>query len=273
MEVAAFLPPLLLSHLRIVVGHDHSLLAVDSWTALTEVVRRSIVDVLVVDPAADGTARSVEIATLLQRFPSVPVVLYMTLAPSTLRAVVSLGRFQLDQVVLYRFDDEPRRFRELIERQPGNTVGEAVLRRLGPALALVDARLAEAVERLFRQPQQFTTVHDLARDAGLMMRAVYRQCERAGLASPRMLVMGARLTRAYVFMRDPGYTIEDVTIKMGYSAPRMFARHMKVATGWLPSEVRASVTAAQLVERLVDALYPTERAAAPRSSTGAAHEA
>lgn len=261
MEVAAFLPPPLLSHLRNVVGQDHSLLAVDSWTALTEVVRRSLVDVLVVDPSADGMTRSVEIASLLQRFPSVPVVLYMVLAPPALQAVVSLGRFHLDQVVLYRYDDEPRRFRELLERQPGNTVGEAVLARLGPALARMDQRLAEAVDRLFRQPQHFTTVHDLARDAGLMMRAVYRQCERAGLASPRMLVMGARLTRAFVFMRDPGYTIEDITVKMGYSAPRMFTRHMKVATGWLPSEVRSSVSPSQLVQRLVDALYPSEAGA------------
>ena len=273
MEVAAFLPPSLLSHLRIVVGHEHSLIAVDSWTALTEVVRRSLVDVLVVDPGADGTVRSLEIAALLQRFPSVPVVLYMTLAPSALQAVVSLARFHLDQVVLYRFDDEPRRFRELLERQPGNTVGETVLLRLAPALALVDARLAEAVDRLFRQPQHYSTVHDLAKDAGLMMRAVYRQCERAGLATPRMLVVGARISRAYVFMRDPGYTIEDVTIKMGYSAPRMFARHLKVVTGWRPSEVRSNITPAQLVKRLVDALYPSAGPPPPRPQNGGAHEA
>ena len=248
MDVLAYLPPPLLSHLRIVVGREVAVQAVDDLTALEAAVRRLPVDVLVLDPTlGNGTG---ELAELLARYPTLPVIAYTRLAPAAMRAVAELSRRAPPQVVLHRYDDEPRRFRELLERQSARVLTETMLDMLEPALAQLPPRLASAVERLFRHPHAFFTAHDLARAAGLTVRTVYRQCEAAGLASPRLLVVGARLLRAYQYLREPVHSIEDIAAKLGYSAPRMFTRHARLALGATPREVRRALEPNEVLDRL-----------------------
>ena len=84
MNVVVRLPPLLLSHLRIVLGREHTIITVDRWDELTAEVRRKPVDLVVADPRAEGTVRLDELRTVIRDFPSLPVVIYTILAPETL---------------------------------------------------------------------------------------------------------------------------------------------------------------------------------------------
>ena len=88
MNVVVRLPPLLLTHLRIVLGREHTVFTVDRWDELTDEVRRKSVDLVVADPRAEGTVRLDELRTLIRDFPSLPVVIYTILAPETLGATV-----------------------------------------------------------------------------------------------------------------------------------------------------------------------------------------
>lgn len=248
MDVLAFLPPPLLSHLRVVAGRDLTVLAAEDVPALEAAVRRLPVDVLVVDPTLGD--KSGALMELLARFPTLPVIAYTRLAPAAMRAVAELSRRAPPQVVLHRYDDEPRRFRELLERQSARVLTETMLDLLEPALAQLPPRLAAAVERLFRHPHAFFTAHDLARASGQTVRTVYRQCEAAGLASPRLLVVGARLLRAYQYLREPVHSIEEIAAKLGYSAPRMFTRHARMALGATPRELRRGLGPNEVLERL-----------------------
>ena len=63
--------------------------------------------------------------------------------------------------------------------------------------------------------------------------------------------MAARLVRAYHYTRDPGYLLGDVATKLGYSEPRIFAHHVKEATGLLPSVWRRRVKPENFVAQLV----------------------
>ena len=114
MELVARLPSALLSHLRVAVGRDHTLIVVEAWAELAEIIRTHPVDVAIIDPRADGTMRTAELQALMSQYQSLPVVVYTSLTPDTLKATLELAKYGVQHVVLRGFDDEPRRFRELL---------------------------------------------------------------------------------------------------------------------------------------------------------------
>jgi len=250
VEVAARLPPPLLSLLRAALEHEHALTVVRDWDELAAAVRSRPIDVVVADPRVDGKLDTAGLKTLLGRHPTVPVVVYTALTPETLRAAVELAKFGVQHVVLRGFDDEPSRLRELLERVPASRLSDIVLRELLPRLDAGPALLARAVARLFEAPHAFHGVDDLAATAGMTRRNLDRWLDRLGLASARMLLLGARLTRAVYYMRDPGYLLDDITKKLGYPSTRLFARQVRAATGLTPTMLRARAEPERLVEEL-----------------------
>ncbi len=260
MDVAAFLPTLLLAHLRVVLGPEHTICQVEGWDELEALIRRSSVDVAVVDPGADGLVRVQEIRSLVEHYPTLPMVLYTSLSPQALRAVVELAKHGSQQVVLHRFDDAPAKFLSVLERQPGSTLSSLMLEQLAEPLAVLPGGLARAVERMFKRPGQFFGVPDLASAAQMPRRTVYRYFAAVGLASPRLVVTGARVLRAYSYMREPGHSLADVAMKLGYTQQQL-RRSMVELVGQTPVKVRAAIDAEHFVEILALHLYPGRLAA------------
>ena len=255
MDVVAYLPPPLLSHLRRVLGDAHALTSVDDWARLSQVVAGNAVDVAVLDPSADGSVRTGEIVELVRRHASLPVVVYTALSPQTMRAIVELSRHGLQQVLLHRFDDEPRRLLEAIEQQPTVMLTAALFQRLAEPLSRLPTALVREVERMYRQPRAYADASDLARAAGMPRRTMYRVLEGAGLLSPGLLVRGARLLRAYAYLGDSGNSVEGVVTKLGYSSRQLFIKHVREAFDVVPSELRRRLTPQQAVDRNASLLY------------------
>lgn len=255
MDVVAYLPAPLLSHLRIVLGDRHQLTPVDGWEALEAAVRREQADIVVLDPTLPGTVRVSETVVLQQRYPSVRVVVYTSLTPSAMRMVVELAKHGLQHVVLHRFDDDPRRFTELLTQLPGHALGELLLEKVNDAVAALPPRVGGAVARMMRAPRHYSTVDDLAAGAGMTRRQLYRVLEGAGFTSPRLLVQAARAVRAFAFLRDPGRLLEDVSEKLGYSEPRVLNRVMLELVGTRPLEARGTMNPQEFVERVAARLF------------------
>jgi AraC-like DNA-binding protein len=254
VDVLARLSPPFLSHLRIVAGREYTLTAVDDWASLAAAVRSRPTDVVVADPRDGAGAGVEELGSLLARYPSLPVVVYTMLSPEAMRASVELAKYGVHHVVLRGYDDEPRRFRMLLERLPAYALSEQVLASVAARLDGAPPSLLRAVERMFRSPHAFHDVHDLAVAAGMTRRSLDRWLDRTGIAPAKMLVIGARLLRAYHYMRDPGYLLEDVATKLGYPTARLFARQMRLATGLMPSIVRERVAPDHFVATLGERL-------------------
>lgn len=255
MDVVAYLPAPLLSHLRIVLGDRHQLTPVDGWETLEAVVRREQADIVVLDPTIPGTVRVSETVVLQERYPSVRVVVYTSLTPSAMRMVVELAKHGLQHVVLHRFDDDPRRFTELLTQLPGHSLGELLLEKVKDAVAALPPRVGGAVARMMRAPRHYSTVDDLAAGAGMTRRQLYRVLEGAGFTSPRLLVQAARAVRAFAFLRDPGRLLEDVSEKLGYSEPRVLNRVMLELVGTRPLEARGTMSPQEFVERVAARLF------------------
>ena len=152
MHVVALLPRNLLTHLRIVLGEMHTLSAAADAAELHSLLRSSDADVLIVDPAMNDGKWEGALEEIVAAYPQMPAIVYTMLTPAAMRQVVGLARAGLQHVVLNRFDDEPSRFLDLIERAPAHPLAEAMLQELAPPLRALPVIVTRAIEQLFRSP-------------------------------------------------------------------------------------------------------------------------
>jgi len=253
LHVAAYLPRNLLAHLQIVLGDIHSLSVASDAAELHAILRTNDADLLIVDPSMQaGGGEEIE-EIVARHVASMPVVVYTTLTPTSMRQVMRLARLGVQHVVLNRFDDEPRRFLELIERVPAHPVAELMLRQLGESLRLMPVVLARAVEQLVRSPSRARTSQELAAMAGMTPRTLYRHLTPLGL-QPRHLIVSARLLRAYTFLSGPGSRLKEVALKLGYADPGQLSEQLRDWTGLSPKEIRRTLPPAEFVRRVVEHL-------------------
>jgi len=178
------------------------------------------------------------------------VAIYTTLAADSMQATVMLAKLGVQHVILRGFDDEPRRFRQLLDQLPASRLSDSVLRHVLPHLHDAPVLFVQAIARLFEAPQEFLDVEELARMSGMTRRSLDRWFVRSGLASARTVILVARLTRAKHYMGDPGFLLEDIVKKLGYSSIRRFARQVRAATGMTPSTMRAAFTSEEFTLRM-----------------------
>jgi len=248
VSVAAFLPPRLLTHVKHVFAEEPEIFVASSWQELESFIRRKPVSVVILDPAADGTMNVGAVEGLLKRYPSLPLIAYVTLHAPQFKAVAQLGRLGLKEVVLHRFDDAPEGFRERAERVEGNALTHDVIEALRDRLAQLPRQLAVTVENLFEQPHRYTSALDLAMEAGVAIVSVYRNLDAAQLGSPKRLLIAAKVLRGFGYLRDPGYSVLDVSIKLGYKTARIFSQHWVSVFGLTPARVRTRLTDEAAIE-------------------------
>ncbi|MDB4880208.1 MAG: hypothetical protein JWL60_1654 [Gemmatimonadetes bacterium] len=253
MHVVALLPRSLLAHLRTVLGETHSLATATDAAELHSLLRSGEVDLLIVDPAMRDGVLAEAIEETIARHPALPVVVYTTLAPAAMRLVVRLGRLGVQHIVLNRFDDEPRRFLELIERVPAQPLAELMLAELTETLRSLPIVVARAIEQLFRSPARVRNTQELATMAGMIPRTLYRQLTPLGL-QPRHLIICARLMRAYVLLRGPEPRLKEIAQKLGYGDPSGMSEQLREWTGYAPKEIPRALSAEQFVRVLASRL-------------------
>ena len=257
MIVGACVEPAKLARLRGAVGETHRVHAALDWEHADSIIRRQPVDVMVVDPQfGSSEPRTDNIKALRSRFRSVPFVVYSILAAQTLKPLVELGRDGLEHLVLYGVDDDPRQLRRVLERQPGVALAEKLLERLAPRFRTMPTNVTRAIERLVHTPAAFHGVSDLATAANVSRRTIYRECERAALSSPRELVAGARILRAYAFLRESDYAIEDVAAHLRFSSPHHLTKTMRWACGLTTARARDRLSSDDFIALLCERLMP-----------------
>ncbi|HEY0527756.1 MAG TPA: hypothetical protein VGD02_02935 [Gemmatimonadaceae bacterium] len=251
MSVAAFLPARLLTHVRHVFADDTELFLAHSWEELDTLIRRKPVAAVILDPMADGIMNVGAVAGLLTRYPSLPLIAYVTLGAPAFGAVAQLGRLGLHEVLLHRFDDAPERFRERVEQVQANPLAHLVIGAIAPALGHLTRQLAVTIENMFDQPHRYTSALDLAMEAKIPIVRLYRNLEVAGLGSPKRLLIAAKVLRGFGYLRDPGYSVLDVSIKLGYRSTRIFSQHSVAVFELTPARLRTRLNDEDAVQRVL----------------------
>ena len=251
MHVLAVLPPPQLTHLKSVLEPAHQVTAVLTAVEMTEVARTRLIDAVLVDPGTVSLLSVSDVVAFLHAFPSLPVIPYTSMSASAMRAIAELAPHGIAQIIFHRVDDSPPRLLAALRARQADPLARAVLLRLERHLGHLSGRVRSGVEKLFREPQTFFTVRDLADSADVNVRTLYRQFELAGLASPSIVVHCARMLRGYLWLRDPAHASLDVVHKLGFSSRQQFARVLSRFTGTTPRAIRYRPDDERFVERVV----------------------
>jgi len=251
VSIAVFLPPNLIGHVRHAFVKEADFFAASSWQDLENIIQREPLSAVVVDPAADGVLDVDAVANILQRFPSLPVVGYVMLTPSSFGAIAELSRRGLSHVVLHRFADSRERLVQTVTRVRSNPPSSRVLGKLAPVLKQVPLSLSRAIADMFERPHRYLSVLDLATSAGMPAVSVYQYLDGAKLGSPKKLLIAAKLSRGLSYLHDPGYSIQQVANKLGYRYTRIFSAHVIEVFDQTPSRVRARMTEDDAMAHLI----------------------
>ena len=100
-------------------------------------------------------------------------------------------------------------------------------------------------------PYLYRQALDLGMEAGIAIVSVYRNLDTAQLGSPKRLLIAAKVLRGFGYLRDPGYSVLDVSIKLGYKAPRIFSEHWVSVFGVTPARVRTRITDEAAIESVL----------------------
>jgi AraC-like DNA-binding protein len=256
--VVSHLPAPLRMPLRVALGEVHRLAEAINWGDLSEIVRRRPVDIVVVDPTAEGGMDVPAVASVIEQFPKTPVVVYTALTPVAMSALAELSRRGLKDVVLHRVDDSPERFQKVLERVAHRQPADQAVLGLSSALDQLPTDIRKVVKQVFDRPKAFESTSDVATAAGVPLTRLYRSFRQAGIRSPRKILVAARVLRAHAYMREPGYSVRQVAVKLGYSHPRILARHTELALGVKPRHLRRRMSDEAIVNRLVEWIYDND---------------
>jgi AraC-like DNA-binding protein len=237
--------------LRLVLGESHALESAVDMAGLDALLRSATYDLLIVDPGIQSGQVAGDIEMLLARHRSLPVVAYTTLSPYSMRATLRLAAVGVKHVVFNRFDDEPARFLELIERVPAHPMADLMLQELSGALQALPIAVARAIEQVFHSPHMVRTSQDLAKLAGVAPRTLYRHLTPVGL-QPRHVIVCARLMRAYTLLREPGSRLKEITGKLGYADADTLSHLLQEWTGHTSKEIRRGVPPREFVRLLAE---------------------
>jgi AraC-like DNA-binding protein len=241
-----------------------------SWEELETLARVQPLNVVVFNPAADGTMDITRACRLIRRFASLPFVAYVPVDAAFVRGIAHMANEGLREVIVYRSDDSPHRFRKTLEEV--SVVPEicALLGELDPCFRRMPPSLVEILADVLRQPHKYGSAEDIAAAAGVTLSALYRNFRGAHLTSPKSFVIGARVLRGYLYLSDSGYSISDVAMKLRYTHPRIFARHTESVLGECPSRVRYVLESRVAVRRILAWLgvpRPFDEAGEPQFAT------
>ncbi|HTH64969.1 MAG TPA: helix-turn-helix domain-containing protein [Gemmatimonadales bacterium] len=252
MLVLAAVPEIQVLRLRRAAGARFGFVSTGAWGDVVDLICRQPIELAVVDPMLSGEPRSQEIERLRLLFPSLPVLLYTTFTPALAPVLLALGRQGVQEVVFCRLDDHPDGLRTALEREQARACSQQLLEQISQTFAPLRAEIRWLLEGALRAPEGVQTVEQLAASAGVGRRTCERWFMRAAMPSPRHFLAAARVLYAHRLLQDPGFTVEDVAKRLGYSQVRTLQQHARFYLGLTAGEMRLSLTpdaALQLVAR------------------------
>src|SRR3989475_238471 len=235
-----------------------------TWDAVLSAIRSRPVELAVVDPLLTGMASDREIERLRVLFPSLPLILYTTLAPQTAAVMLALGQRGIRHVVFTRYDDHPAHLRHVLAQEEARSTSQQLLDQFAWALSPLPSELRWVLEEVLRSPAEVQTVQQVAARARVDRRTFERWFTRVGLPSPRHFLAAARVLYAHRLLQDPGFTIEDVAGPLGHPPGETFPQHARTHPRLTAREVRLSLSPGEAPDLLVRRVPPPPaRAPAP----------
>jgi AraC-like DNA-binding protein len=251
VRAAIFLPGLQLAHVMAALQRQDEVCIADSWDRLETLIRVEPLSVVIFNPAADGTLDVSRACRLIRKYGSIPFVAYVPLDAPFVRCIAHMANDGLQDLVVYRSNDSPIRFRETLLRATSIEELGTLVASLESGLSRLPHPLSQVLLDTLRQPHKYASAQDIAFAAGMTVSGLYRSFRVAGLSSPKSFLVGARVFRGYLYLRDTGFSVRDVASKLGYTHPRIFSHQIESVLGGPPSKVRRAINPAEVAGLLL----------------------
>lgn len=174
---------------------------VRTWDALDIVARECRPCAFFIGTIAPGAFDLGALARLVAQHGPEAIILHTAIRRVVVELVGPARKLGVDTLVLEEFEDSKHRLRLVAEDVASRPLARALLARLPCALQTAELQIRDAIHQLAYFPRRFRVADDLAYAAKLSLRTLYRRFEELELATPRIVVIGARLLRAHWYMR------------------------------------------------------------------------
>lgn len=236
---------------------------VEDWESLFDLVRTAPASsLLVVDPYLHGGegGPSIELSSLLNRFPSLTVIAAMTVGPGHLADVLRLGQWGVVQIIDMDEEMTPIALAHRLMGARGRPLRGLVERSLPSYTSAAARAILSAGSTIVAEGGQGK---DLAKALHITPRTLSRWCRRAGLPPPKRLLAWMRILLAAEFLDDPGRPVTAVATACGYAADSSLRLALRRFTGLNPTELREKgafeVASREFVAALAEARAPRRR--------------
>lgn len=243
MLVLAAVPERLQARLRKAAGLTFEMTPASTWDEALHAILRRPVEIAVVEPSFGGVSpRAGEIERLRILFPSLPTILYTYLSPGVAPVLLRLGRCGIREVLLAGHDDHPGRVREALTAEGSRALTTRLAKAIIDLLSDCPGELRWAIETMLHDPVAVQSVQELAERARVDRRTLLRWFQRNAMPPPKVMLTVIKATYAHRLLQDPGYTVEDVAERLGYSQTRTLAMAIREVFGMTPGELRVRLT-------------------------------
>lgn len=207
-----------------------------------------------VTSAAGGDMPSIEelTRTLRDQYPAVPVLVYAPLTAAASRAVVTLARAGVANVIIAGHDDLSHSVAPILARAASICAAEEAYRKLS---AVASPGVAAILNYALRYGARAPAVADAAAALHVHRKTLAAWCHSSGAPSPRVLVTWCRLIIAAERLADARWPAERVARVLGFGSGSALAglirRHIGLSRAVL-RERGSSAVVEMLVRRLAD---------------------
>ena len=257
--VLCFLQPQPLAQVNRAFPRPHRVTNANTWDAFLSGVREERVDIVVVDPCAGASQplsdRLCSLASELEFRPTIPIVGYVSVTASAMRAVQGLVALGAAEIVIRGVDDSAEALSATVQRSVAAFSASRVVRAVGLPFETLPSGVALALQQAFHRPAEVRSVADLATAAKMTRRSLDRWLARAGFSSARTLLACARVNAAFHLLAAGSVRMQQAASALGYSSSRSLAREVHAVTGYpasaIPSRLSRDAFDAALGRRLL----------------------
>jgi AraC-like DNA-binding protein len=213
----------------------------DSIDDATRAVRLGAANALFLSVHRCAESDLPRVARFVREFPNIPAV--VLISQTDVRApgrVLGLGASGVRTIVDITAIGGWQRLRDVI-REPASPAVAAIMAGIDPDIDGVPPDCRLFFELVIRRAPTTATVVTLAGALRTIPSSFMSRFFRAGLPSPKVYLMHARLVHAAFLFASEGFSIADVAHRLEYSSPQSFSRHLGMLLGLTAGEFRRRV--------------------------------
>ena len=207
------------------------------------------------------------LSTLIQRFPTVPVLGYCGAGARHAADLRDLARAGVHELIFADVDDHPALLLAKLSRGEEARAAAAVLRRIK---SLLPPALSRVVDYCVHFPRDSHEISRISAALGVHRKTLVNWCERAKVPPPSTLVTWVRLLLAAELLRSPGQAVERVANSLEFASPTAFRNQCRRYLGMRPSELRTTAGREMAYQAFAEALTEARRTDCHRD-TGVEH--